>query len=119
MLQLQLKHEGIVIKSFPLDKPVTTIGRMPDNDIQMDDAAVSGHHAELSLLANEYLDDHNDVYILDLGSTNGTKVNGHPVEKQMLKNGDIVQIGKHQFTFDTGQAPDHEQTAIFLPDSDH
>lgn len=117
MLKLQLKHEGIVLKSFELDKPLITIGRVADNDIQIDDAAVSSRHAQLSLVPNEYLDDHNDVYIEDLGSTNGTKVNGRAVETQMLKNGDMVQIGKHQFTFETGQTPDHEQTAIYLPDS--
>ncbi|MDH5179725.1 MAG: FHA domain-containing protein [Gammaproteobacteria bacterium] len=117
MLRLQLKHEGIVIKSFHLEKPETTIGRKPDNDIQVDDAAVSGYHARLRLVENEYLDGHQDVYLEDAGSTNGTRVNGRDVTKIMLKNGDLIQIGKHQFTFDTGQAPDHEQTAIFLPDN--
>ncbi|MDH5408169.1 MAG: FHA domain-containing protein [Gammaproteobacteria bacterium] len=116
-MKLQLRHEGVVLKSFELDKPVTTVGRMPDNDIQLDDEAVSGHHASLTLVDNEYLDDHHDVYIEDLNSTNGTKVNGRDVQKELLKNGDIVQVGKHQFTFDTGQAPDMAQTAIYLPDS--
>lgn len=116
MAKLVVKHEGIVLKEFPIDKQTMSIGRAVENDIQLDDAAVSGRHAKLELIPNEYLDDHNDVYLEDLGSTNGTQINGMPVKRQLLKNGDLLQIGKHKLGFVSELDHRHDQTAIYIPD---
>ena len=114
--KLLLKHEGVTLSSYVIDKNGMTIGRKSDNDIQLDDAAVSSHHARLVLKANEYLEGYKDVYLEDLGSTNGSVVNEQKVLKQLLKHGDAIQIGAHHFVFDSGQDEDLETTAIYLPD---
>ena len=118
MAKLLLKHEALTLNSYKLDQDEITIGRNPENEIQLDDAAVSGSHARVGRQANEYLEDHFDYYIEDLGSTNGTKVNGQRISRQMLKHGDEVRIGGHQFIYDSGQVQDLETTAIYLPDDD-
>jgi hypothetical protein len=75
----------------------TTIGRTPDNDVQIDAPNVSRHHAVL-LVSSE------SCYIEDLNSTNGVLVNGALVARQKLQNGDIVIIGKTQFRFTQRQS---------------
>ena len=115
MARLILTHDGVNLRDYKLDKSVTTVGRKPGSDIQLDDAAVSGKHAQLLRQKSEYLDNHFDYYLEDLGSTNGSMVNGVGVEKQLLKHGDVVQFGKHRFTFDSGDG-DLDRTAIYLPD---
>jgi pSer/pThr/pTyr-binding forkhead associated (FHA) protein len=114
--KLILKHDGVNLRTYPLQAETVTLGRKPDNDIQIDDAAISGHHARFVKQPSEYLEDHFDVYIEDLGSTNGTRVNEAAVDRQLLKHGDTIQIGKHSFTFDSGQS-DLDETAFYLPDS--
>lgn len=72
---------------FPLDY-YTTIGRNQENSIVLNDGFVSGTHAEISF-------DNGAWWILDLGSTNGTQLNGQPLHsKQQLNRGDIVSIGR-------------------------
>ncbi|HEX6995187.1 MAG TPA: FHA domain-containing protein [Gammaproteobacteria bacterium] len=69
-----------------------TVGRLPDNDIRIDNAAVSGHH---SLLINIL----NDSFLEDLNSTNGTYVNGKLIKKHALQHGDIITVGHHQLRY--------------------
>jgi len=116
MAKLILVHEGVNLRDYPLNKDEITLGRKAGNDIQLDDPAVSSRHARLVREKSAYLDGHFDYYIEDLQSTNGTLVNGVGFEKQMLKHGDKIQVGKHTFVFDSGQG-DHERTAIYIPDS--
>jgi predicted component of type VI protein secretion system len=66
---------------------LTTIGRAPENSIQLDEPSVSGRHAEL-MLAGE------NCYLKDLDSTNGTLVNGQPVTSAQLRSGDRIRFGK-------------------------
>jgi pSer/pThr/pTyr-binding forkhead associated (FHA) protein len=88
MAKLYLKFEQAVLKEFALAQGVVTIGRLPDNLIQIDNLAVSGHHAKI------YWD--TDHYVLeDNNSLNGTFVNNRRVSKTPLKDGDEVMIGKH------------------------
>jgi hypothetical protein len=71
----------------PLDH-YTTIGRRDDNSLVLDDAYVSGTHAEIMF-------DQGAWWVVDLGSTNGTFVNGRPVRARIrLANGDVVQFGR-------------------------
>jgi predicted component of type VI protein secretion system len=73
---------------IPLTRETITIGRKPDNDVYLDDHAVSGHHARIITLLNDSL-------VEDLGSTNGTAVNDRPVRKRALSEGD--EIGIHHY----------------------
>ncbi len=116
MAKLLLKHDGVTLHSYPLDRERLTIGRQSGSDIQLDDMAVSSRHARISREQNRYLEDYYDFYIEDLGSTNGTRVNGQRIQRQMLKEGDTIRIGTYEFTFDSGQPQGMETTAIFLPE---
>ncbi len=119
MARLVLSHAGVVLKTYELEKESISIGRRSGADIQLDDAVVSSQHARVFRVPSDYLEGHYDYWIEDLGSTNGTVVNDKKITQPvMLKNGDTVRIGRHRFTFDSGQGTGHEQTAIYLPDSD-
>jgi pSer/pThr/pTyr-binding forkhead associated (FHA) protein len=77
---------------FLLDQPVTSAGRHPDSDIFLDDITVSRRHAEFRLENGEFR-------VLDIGSLNGTYVNGQPVDSAVLANGDEIQLGKFRLVF--------------------
>ena len=76
---------------YPLGKR-TTIGRTPDNDIQIDTTFISRHHAVL-------LSNHDQCVVEDLNSTNGVQINGRPVNRQTLHDGDTLTIGKSEFRY--------------------
>ena len=69
-----------------------TIGRAPDNDIVIGDPATSGRHCRIELRAGDY-------WISDLGSTNGTLVNGEPIIDRQLDHGDVISIGQNTIRF--------------------
>ena len=111
MPKMILSIDGVVIKEVQLTKDRTTLGRRPYNDIVIDNLAVSGEHAVLEMSDGA-------VYLEDLNSTNGTYVNGKTIRKQMLHNGDSVEVGKYQIKFvDEGVADGFEKTRIFKPGS--
>ncbi len=118
MPKLLLKHEGVTLNTFELDKDEITIGRKSDNDIQLNDAVASSHHAKIMLQPNEYLEEQIDARLEDLGSTNGTQVNGCLIKSIELRNGDIIQIGSHHFVYETDDEAAMEETAIYLPDEE-
>lgn len=93
VVQLALLVDDVVVKLFPLEKTVTTIGRDQGNDIQIDEAGVSGRRAQIRLQPSELLDDQVNVLLEDLGSTNGSLVNDEEVEKCQLKHNDVITIG--------------------------
>ncbi len=97
-----------------IDKDRMTIGRKDENDLAIDNLAISGQHA----LVLSVMD---DVFIEDLGSTNGTYVNGMLIKKQALQNGDLVGIGKHELKFVTESiatlADDFEETVMIKPEA--
>jgi pSer/pThr/pTyr-binding forkhead associated (FHA) protein len=101
-----------VLGEFPLDKERLLIGRKPENDIQVDNLAVSGQHAAIITILN-------DSFLEDLDSTNGTFVNGKLVKKHALKHGDVVTIGKHELKYVNDEATtddqDFEKTMIIRP----
>ena len=92
MAKLILSLEGSVIREVPLDKERITIGRKPQNDIQIENLAVSGEHARIVTILK-------DSFLEDLGSTNGTLVNGNPVKKHILQDSDVIEIGKYKLKF--------------------
>jgi pSer/pThr/pTyr-binding forkhead associated (FHA) protein len=93
MAKLVLKFESSVIREVALGKNPITIGRAPDNDIQIDNLMVSNHHARI-------LSQDTRVSIEDLESLNGLSVNGAPTKKEWLHSGDNVSIGKHVIVVD-------------------
>ena len=97
MAELQLLVDDVVVKSFSLDKTLISIGRSPSNDIVINEDAVSGEHAKIELIPNELMDDLIDIFIEDLGSTNGTFVNDEPVQRQQLQNFDYIRIAWTDF----------------------
>src|SRR5207253_5803356 len=115
MAKLILSMDGLVLKEIPLTKERTTIGRKPHNDIQIDNLAVSGEHAVIVTILN-------DSFLEDLGSTNGTVVNGNPIKKHFLQNNDVVELGKYKLKF-VGEAAaavgadkgDFEKTMVLRP----
>lgn len=118
--KLILTLDGEIINEYPLDAEHLSIGRKHSNDIQLNDLTVSGRHAMVSAATS------NQVFVEDLGSTNGTLVNGNHIKKISLKHGDIIQMGHHQFTFmSEGEAKyeptmfikaEMEETQIVLPE---
>jgi pSer/pThr/pTyr-binding forkhead associated (FHA) protein len=115
MARLILSLDGQVMAEYNMNKERYTIGRLPDNDIRIDNPAVSGHH---SLIINIL----NDSFLEDLNSTNGTYVNGKLIKKHALQHGDVVTVGHHQLRFVETQSPDGEQdefekTMIITPGS--
>lgn len=92
MAKLYLKFENSVLKEITMSQAPTTIGRLPDNSVQIDNLAVSGHHARIT-----WANDHYEVE--DLGSLNGTYVNSERVGKAKLRHCDVVKIGKHELEF--------------------
>ena len=111
MAKLIMSLDNAVIREVPLDKERFTIGRKAHNDIQIDNLAVSGEHALIVTILN-------DSFLEDLGSTNGTLVNGNPVKKHILQTNDVIEIGKYKLKFmseaPTGAASvaDFEKTMV-------
>ena len=114
MAKLILSMDGLVLKEINLTKERTTIGRKPHNDIQIDNLAVSGEHAVIVTILE-------DSFLEDLGSTNGTVVNGQPIKKHFLQNNDTIELGKYKLKYVTeasagqAQVADFEKTMILRP----
>jgi hypothetical protein len=92
MAKLVLMFKGTTIDEYVLDKDRVLIGRKPNNDICIDNLAVSGEHAAIVSIYNYH-------FLEDLNSTNGTLVNGKEVKKQVLNHNDVLQIGKHELRY--------------------
>ena len=115
MARLILSLDGQVMAEYNMNKERYTVGRLPDNDIRIDNPAVSGHH---SLIINIL----NDSFLEDLNSTNGTYVNGKLIKKHALQHGDVVTVGHHQLRFVDTQSSDNEpdefeKTMVITPGS--
>ena len=113
MAKLILSMDGLVLKEISLTKERTTIGRKPHNDIQIDNLAVSGEHAVIVTILN-------DSFLEDLGSTNGTLVNGQPIKKHFLQPNDVIELGKYKLKYiseapKAAAAADFEKTMVLRP----
>jgi pSer/pThr/pTyr-binding forkhead associated (FHA) protein len=75
-----------------LPSEMVTVGRAPDNDIVVGDPATSGHHGRIEVRVGAF-------WVSDLGSTNGTLVNGEPVIEKQLSDGDLIAIGQNTIRF--------------------
>src|ERR1700689_1269111 len=108
--RLMLSLDGQILAEYNMNKERYTIGRLPDNDIRIDNPAVSGHH---SLIINIL----NDSFLEDLNSTNGTYVNGKLIKKHALQHGDVITAGHHQLRFveEDDAQDDFEKTMVIQP----
>ena len=115
MAKLILSMDGLVLKEISLSKERTTIGRKAHNDIQIDNLAVSGEHGVIVTILN-------DSFLEDLGSTNGTLVNGQPIKKHFLQPNDVIELGKYKLKYineapKVAAAADFEKTMVLRPGS--
>lgn len=118
MAKLILSLNSEYLSEHPLTKLRTSIGRRTTNDIHLDNLAVSGEHAVIVKKDHAY-------YLEDLGSTNGTIVNGEVASKHLLQQDDIIEFGKFQLKYlndsslentkSASQAPAFEKTMMMRP----
>lgn len=116
MPKLLLKFNAAVIKEVAMEKESISIGRKPDNDIVIDNPAISGHHCKLTLEGGGY-------YVEDLESTNGTFVNEKRIKKSGLHHNDVVGVAKHAVVFlneaelaaDSAPQPSSDATMVLTP----
>ena len=104
-------HDGVAINKCPLDKPELSIGRNSGCDIFIDDAVVSTRHAVIEKVGSSTPESDIAHYIRDLGSTNGTYVNGLAVTHQKLNHDDVIRIGWVNFKFIDESKVSPDQTA--------
>jgi pSer/pThr/pTyr-binding forkhead associated (FHA) protein len=118
MPKLLLKFNAAVIKEFSMNKESMTVGRKAENDIVIDNPAISGHHCKLTMQGGGY-------YIEDLESTNGTFVNEKRIKKSGLHHNDVIGLAKHALVFlneaevadmaPVAAAPSAEATTVLTP----
>lgn len=92
MAKLIFSLDGAVLAEYPIDKERISIGRRAGNDIHIDNLAVSGKHASILTIGQ-------DSFLEDLGSTNGTLVNGKAIRKHVLEHGDVIHFGKFELQY--------------------
>jgi predicted component of type VI protein secretion system len=85
MPKLVVSRDGNLLATRFVDGMRITIGRSSDCDVRLEDAAVSKHHAQVEVLGKDYV-------LRDLGSANGTRVNGQEVTRHLLQHGDLIQV---------------------------
>ncbi|MBZ0105865.1 MAG: FHA domain-containing protein [Sulfuricella denitrificans] len=111
MAKLVLSLDGDVLGYHFLEKDRFSIGRKPDNEMQIDDSSVSKEHAVILTVGN-------DQILEDLGSTNGTMVNGIKIKKHILQNNDVIDIGRYQLRYINQKAKpgvDPDRTVMMEP----
>jgi FHA domain len=106
MAKLIMTLDGAIIREYPITKESMSIGRKHGNDIQLNDLTVSGRHAMFTIVGE-------NTFVDDLGSTNGTLLNGGRVSKSPVKHGDIIQVGNYQFSYYENDKSEYEPT-MFL-----
>jgi ribosome-associated protein YbcJ (S4-like RNA binding protein) len=92
MAKVIVTLNGLLQREISIDKARLNVGRRPSNEIVLDHLAVSGRHAAIDTTSE-------GTFILDLGSTNGTTVNGHPIKKHLLQDNDVIELGKYHLKF--------------------
>jgi len=105
-----VRLKGRPLKTYQLAGAEVTIGRLPENTISIDNLSVSRKHASIASAGNGYT-------LTDLGSKNGTLLNGAPVASAILADGDQITIGKYELLFqiptsDEGNPENLDQTVI-------
>jgi pSer/pThr/pTyr-binding forkhead associated (FHA) protein len=92
MIKLLLKFNGALVKELTVENDETTVGRKPENDVVIDNPAVSGRHCRIVKEGKGY-------FVEDLKSTNGTFLRDHRVDRDALHHKDVLAIAKHTVEF--------------------
>lgn len=92
MAKLVLSLDGSILGNYFIETDRLTLGRTAANDVHIFDQAVSKEHAVILTVGN-------DQILEDLGSTNGTVVNGQKVKKHILQNGDVIELGRYRLKY--------------------
>jgi len=108
MPRITVMMDGIVHNEVTLTKERTTIGRRPYNDVVIENLTVSGEHAVLVMVGNQ-------VTVEDLHSTNGTYIDGKAVKQQVLRHGDVMDMGKFKVKFEAMAEDEFDKTMIYKP----
>lgn len=107
--------DDVAVNKIELDTPSNSIGRHPDSTLLIDDAAISGRHAVITLEKSQYLDGVIEIYLEDLGSKNGSFVNDQAVKgRRQLANNDILRFGWNEFKLMDADAESLERTTLIL-----
>ncbi len=114
MAYLALSVEDVIINKWQLEKGELSIGRSSNNDIQINDTAVSSKHAKLITGPDPFIDGQLITYLEDLESTNGTELNGAKVSRELINLNDIITIGFNQFQLIDEQSNNLDETAIII-----
>lgn len=102
MSHLVVTIDEKLLGEFPIEKEKVSIGRKPDNDICLNNLAISGYHSQIiTVLDSSFLE--------DLNSTNGTYVNSRLVKKHALEDGDLIDIGNHRIRYVNGSGEKKEE----------
>jgi hypothetical protein len=96
---LFIEEQGMPEKRHEIKGTAVSIGSSDDNDIILQDKAVSRHHAKIRIEGKKH-------FIYDLASTNGTKVNGRKITKKWIKEGDTIEVGHTRMTFKPSEMPE-------------
>ena len=110
MARIVVNRENFKINEIDLPQGTLTIGRRPENGLCIDDLVVSGNHAKIVTVFGS-------CYIEDLGSTNGTFVNGKAVRTHTLHNGDVITIGHYQILFQGASGANPLNNATMMIDA--
>src|SRR4051812_15793997 len=94
MAKLVVLSAGMTGRTHELKADTTTIGRVEDNTFQIAEPSVSSHHCEIVLKGTE-------VVVKDLGSTNGSFINGEKVTESVLKPGQLLRLGQIEMRLET------------------
>lgn len=100
--------KGVVTNKFDIGQSALKFGRTADNQVQIDDLAVSNDHAQITCETNTM--GKASYFLEDLGSTNGSFINEEPVTKKQLHHKDTIRIGWNSFTFIDEDELDMEKT---------
>lgn len=92
MAKIILTVDGAILKELPLTKERSTIGRRSNNDLVIDHVAISGEHAAIVAI-------NDDFFLEDLDSTNGTQVNGQSVKKHLLQDNDVINLAPYKIRY--------------------
>lgn len=101
MAKLVILNQGLTGRTYDLKVGRNTVGRLEDNSFEVPDASVSSHHCEFHMNS----EDAKEILFRDLGSTNGSFVNGEKVTEAVLKSGQVIRLGQVELKFDDGSAP--------------
>jgi len=111
MAKLVVILNGAMVGNHFIEKGRITIGRRTGSDIHLDDPGVSKEHAVIQTVGNDHIFE-------DMGSTNGSTINGSRITKHILQNGDVINLGAYQLKYANIKANpemDYDRTMMIQP----